>query len=74
MTTPRRRLLRPVPERAPPDTSQARLRHRRQTQLDQERGAFDRWMTRLRRAGNELARRQKRIVRLERLLARMPSG
>ena len=73
MTTPRRRVLRPVREE-PPDPQHERLRQRRQAQLAQERAAFERWMARLRRAGNEVAKRQKRIVRLERLLARMRSG
>jgi truncated hemoglobin YjbI len=70
MTTPRRRLLRPAP---PVDDTEIRRERRHQRQaarLEQERAGFDRWMTRLRRACREIAKRQKRIARLERVLAR----
>ncbi|MCC7424363.1 MAG: hypothetical protein IT428_29190 [Planctomycetaceae bacterium] len=70
MTTPRRRVLRPERVAESRDRS-PRLIARRQAQLERERDGFERWMTRLRRAANEVARRQKRIVRLERTLARL---
>lgn len=70
MTTPRRRVLRP--ERVAESRNRGpRLIARRQAQLERERDGFDRWMTRLRRSANEVARRQTRIVRLERTLARL---
>lgn len=70
MTTPRRRVLRPERTSEPREPS-PRLIARRQSQLQQERDGFERWMTRLRRAANEVARRQKRIARLERTLTRL---
>lgn len=70
MTTPRRRVLRTERVVESRDRN-PRLIGRRQSQLQQERDGFERWMTRLRRAVNEVARRQKRIARLERTLARL---
>lgn len=70
MTTPRRRVLRPERTSESREPS-PRLIARRQSQLEQERDGFERWMTRLRRAANEVARRQRRIARLERTLNRL---
>lgn len=74
MTTPRRRVLRPPSPTPSPDPPRSRVVERRRVQLEQERGAFDRWMSRLRRAGNEVAKRQKKIARLQRLLDRLLSN
>ena len=71
MTTPRRRVLRPTREAPPFDPQRERQIVRRRVRLEQERAGFDRWMARLRRAGNEVAKRQKTIARLERELARL---
>lgn len=70
MTTPRRRLLRPAPPVDDADIRRNRQRERQTARLDQERAGFDRWMTLLRRACREVAKRQKCIARLERVLSR----
>ena len=68
MTTPRRRLLRPA---LPVDDADIRRdRQRQAARLDEERAGFGCWMTRLRRACREVAKRQKRIARLECVLSR----
>jgi hypothetical protein len=68
-TTPRRRVLRPLPAIAPVDPrQQARIQKRRE-QLAKERAALDRWMVRLKRAFHAVERQQRRIARLERALA-----
>lgn len=69
MTTPRRRVLRrPVTALLPDPRIERRLQQNR-ARLERERTAFDRWLARLRRAANEVTRRQKVIVRLERQLS-----
>ena len=70
MTRPRRRLLRPALPVDLADIHRDRRRQRQAARLDQERAGFERWMTRLRRACREVAKRQKRIARLERVLSR----
>jgi hypothetical protein len=67
-------VLRNAPAVAPSPPIANRHIERWQAQLHQERVAFERWMIRLRRAGNEVAKRQKRIARLERQLARRQTG
>ena len=74
MTTPRRRLLRPAPRVDDPDIRRERHHQRQAARLDQERAGFERWMTRLRRACREVAKRQKRMARLERILSRPSQG
>jgi hypothetical protein len=74
MSTPRRRLLRPARPVADLDIRRERQRERQSTRLDHERAGFERWMTRLRRACHEVAKRQKRIARLERVLSLAPHG
>lgn len=71
MTTPRRRDLRPAVAVPEPERQRELQLTRNRTRLEQERAGFERWMTRLRRAANEVAKRQKRLVRLERLIARL---
>ncbi len=71
MTTPRRRVLRPAREVPSFNSERERQLARRRARLEQERAGFDRWMSRLRRAGNEVSKRQKSIARLERELARL---
>ncbi len=69
MSQVRRRVLRPVPE--PPSTGrQFHRRERQQEQLQVDRVALRRWMTRLKRAFNTVNRLHTRIARLERQLAR----
>lgn len=69
-TIPRRRILRsaPVAERAERTSPVTFQRH--QERLDQERKAFRRWLTRLKRAMHALEKHQTRIDRLEKLAAR----
>ena len=68
MTSPRRRVLRPVrtitaePQRSA--QQQARL-----SRLEQERKGFNRWLTRLKRACRAVEKHQGRIARLERQLS-----
>lgn len=70
MTTPRRRLVRPLP--APPSNpnNQRRLQKLR-TRLEQERAALARWMTRLRRAFHAVERQQRLVARLDRQLKKL---
>ncbi len=70
--TPRRRIVRPTPSivtRPQPDPRIQKLRAR----LEVERAALARWMTRLRRAFHSVERIQRRLVRLERQIARLDS-
>ncbi len=70
--TPRRRIVRPTPSivtRPRPDPRIQKLRAR----LEVERAALARWMTRLRRAFHSVERIQRRLVRLERQIARLDS-
>lgn len=65
-TIPRRRVLRPVP--AVPEVDARRLSqlHRKRTQLEKERAALARWMSKLKRAFHSVERIQVRAARLER--------
>lgn len=74
MTNPRRRLLRPAPPVDDSDVRRERQRQRQAARLDQERAGLERWMTRLRRACREVAKRQERMARLERILSRPSHG
>jgi hypothetical protein len=69
MSQVRRRVLRPVPE-TPSIARQSRRRERQQEQLEADRAALRRWMTRLKRAFNTVDRLHARIARLERHLTR----
>ena len=71
MTTPRRRVLRPVRPLSEPDPRQVRLIQKRRAQLDKDRDALARWMQRLKRSFHAVERHQRRIARLERQLAKL---
>lgn len=70
-TIPRRRLIRPPtpPDHALPETDPylRKLRSR----LDSERSALARWMTRLKRACNTVAKIQHHMTRLERQITQL---
>lgn len=71
MSTPRRRLIRPVQE---PTTRRSQLVHQAQklrSKLEGERAVFTRWMSRLKRAFHTVEKAQRRMHRLERQLARL---
>jgi hypothetical protein len=67
MTTPRRRVLRPVHPAVAP--AQAARQERWQKQLQTDQQAFGRWMSKLKRAVTTLDRLQARMSRLKRQLA-----
>lgn len=66
MSTPRRRIVRPVALPAPADHRLHKLR----SKLDAERSALTRWMSRLRRAFHAVEKAQGRIRRIERQIQR----
>jgi hypothetical protein len=74
MTTPRRRVLRPPPPPEPANQQRQLQIAKRLAKLEKERAAFDRWMTRLKRAFNAVQKQQRRISRLERQLAGLQTG
>jgi hypothetical protein len=67
MTAPRRRLVRPGAPATPGPERQRRLQKLR-ANLERERAALARWMTRLKRAFHTVIKSQQRIARLERQL------
>jgi hypothetical protein len=69
MSQVRRRVLRAVSE-SPSTARQSHRRERQQEQLEADRVALRRWMTKLKRAFNTVDRLSARIARLERHLAR----
>lgn len=69
MTTPRRRILRPVPAAAEADGRQLARRQRQRAELAKSRAALRRWLTRLKRATNTVTALHRRIVRLEAAIA-----
>lgn len=73
MTAPRRRILRPPPAGPASDAQTVRNLQKRRAQLDTERLALKRWMSRLRRAFNAVEKRQQKIARLERQIAGLES-
>ncbi len=71
MSTPRRRILRRAAVASAngnsrPDAARLPVWHAR---LERERKAFDRWLTRLKRACHAVEKQQRRITRLERQIA-----
>jgi hypothetical protein len=70
MSLPRRQIVRSAPT---PTSDPDRLRRlqRLRNRLEQERAAFTRWMPRLKRAFNAVAKSQLKIVRLERQITQM---
>ena len=73
MTTIRRRVLRPprLPSQPVPVDRFRLAVEKKHRQLEQERIVLARWMTRLKRAFHSIERRQVRVVRLEREIARL---
>ena len=69
MTTPRRRIVRPVPVPTPPSPERPLQLHKLRGRLEQERATHARWMTRLKRAFHAVEKSQQRITRLERQIA-----
>ena len=68
MTTPRRRLVRPVPVTPALRPDHQRRLQKLRSRLDGERSGLARWMSRLRRAFHAVEKHQQRITRLERQL------
>ena len=71
MSTPRRRILRPVRAAAAVQPRHHLQVEKRRGRLERERAALTRWMTRLKRAFNAVAKQQRRISSLECQLARL---
>lgn len=70
MTQVRRRVLRPVANATPDVVRRSRRAERQRAQLDSDRQALSRWMTKLKRAFHTIERLQARVSRAERQLAR----
>jgi hypothetical protein len=71
MSTPRRRLVRPVPAVTPPAQQRQRRAQQLRGRLTRDRIALNRWMSRLKRAFHSMEKLQVRIVRIERQLTRL---
>ena len=69
MTTPQRRVLRPVREARPGDAERERQIARRRARLELERETLGRWMAKLKRAFPETERRQAKVNRRTRVVA-----
>ena len=67
MTTPRRRVLRPISHDAGDGVRERKLADRR-LRLATERQSLDRWMTRLKRAFHAVEKQQVKTARLERVI------
>ena len=67
MTTPRRRVLRPISHDAGDGVRERKLAGRR-LRLAAERQSLDRWMSRLKRAFHAVEKQQTKIARLERAI------
>ena len=71
MTTTRRRVLRPTSTVSPDESRRLRRLERQRSQLDSDRQAVSRWMTKLKRAFHAIERLQARMASLERQLNQM---
>jgi hypothetical protein len=69
MSTPRRRIVRPAPQLAPTAQQRQRRAQRIRSRLVADRGALNRWMSRLKRAFHTVEKLQQRVARLDRQLA-----
>ena len=70
MTTPRRRVLRPVrPDLG--DGSRERKLAARRVRLATEKQSLDRWMSRLKRAFHAVEKQQAKVSRLERAIEQL---
>ena len=66
----RRRIIRPVAMPAPSPANSRRLQKLRE-RLEAARRGFQRWLARLKRAGNAVAKQQAQIARLEKQLRQL---
>jgi len=69
VNTPRRRVLRRAPATDAVTLREQKRLQKRREQLEKERLALSRWMTRLRRAFHAVEKQQAKISRLERQIA-----
>ena len=70
MTTPRRRVLRPVRPDVGDGARERKLAARR-VRLAAEKQSLDRWMTRLKRAFHVVEKQQAKVARLERAVQQL---
>ncbi len=70
MTTPRRRVLRPLRPDAGDNVSERKLAARR-VRLATEKQSLDRWMSRLKRAFHAVEKQQTKVARLERAIEQL---
>ena len=70
MTTPRRRVLRPVKLDAGDEARERKLATRR-VRLAAEKQSLDRWMSRLKRAFHAVEKQQAKVARLERAIEQL---
>jgi len=70
MTTPRRRVLRPV-RPVEGDCVRERKLAARRVRLATEKQRLDRWMTRLKRAFHAVEKQQAKVARLERAVQQL---
>ena len=68
MSMPRRRIVRPTPIADQDDQRPQRRIQQLRGRLAKERAALDRWMSRLKRAFNAMAKAQQLIARIEKQL------
>ena len=70
MTTPRRRVLRPLRPHAGDCVRERKLAARR-VRLTTEKQSLDRWMSRLKRAFHAVEKQQAKVARLERAIEQL---
>ena len=70
MTTPRRRVLRPL-RLDNSDGARERKLAARRVRLAAEKQSLDRWMTRLKRAFHAVEKQQTKVARLERAIEQL---
>ena len=70
MTTPRRRVLRPLRLGEADGAREPKLAARR-VRLAAEKQSLDRWMSRLKRAFHAVEKQQAKVARLERAIAQL---
>lgn len=71
MSMPRRRIIRPAPETVSIDLQRQRQLEKLHSRLRDEHNSLARWQTRLKRAFTTVAKHMKRIVRIERNIAKL---
>jgi len=68
-TTPRRRVLRPARTLELVERQHQEALTKQSAKLEKERQGFRRWLTRLKRAMHALEKHQRRLARLEKVMA-----